>query len=239
MYATDHTNHEILALLDNEVYGHTRAKKVLINALNRSKIRWHQIHSFGVDPSKAIELKNVFLLGASGSGKTFLIETLTNICDVPFLKFDATQISPAGGKGNLCVDEIIKEIQVHCSHAAQQSKGLYTAAEVMNSVVVMIDEADKLARSFDSSGNWNKQVQSNLLQLIDGKTAISGVTFIFAGAFAETLQNEQKKDASAAIGFSRKKEVEKEKDWDEIITCLLYTSPSPRDLSTSRMPSSA
>ncbi len=30
------------------------------------------------------------------------------------------------------------------------------------------------------------------------------------------------------------------KDWDRISrTCLLYTSPSPRDLSTSRMPSSA
>ena len=27
--------------------------------------------------------------------------------------------------------------------------------------------------------------------------------------------------------------------WNVIITCLLYTSPSPRDLSTSRMPSSA
>ena len=26
---------------------------------------------------------------------------------------------------------------------------------------------------------------------------------------------------------------------DDAITCLLYTSPSPRDLSTSRMPSSA
>ena len=26
---------------------------------------------------------------------------------------------------------------------------------------------------------------------------------------------------------------------EEIYTCLLYTSPSPRDLSTSRMPSSA
>ena len=28
-------------------------------------------------------------------------------------------------------------------------------------------------------------------------------------------------------------------DIDEVSTCLLYTSPSPRDLSTSRMPSSA
>ena len=30
-----------------------------------------------------------------------------------------------------------------------------------------------------------------------------------------------------------------EKYNDEYIVCLLYTSPSPRDLSTSRMPSSA
>ena len=28
-------------------------------------------------------------------------------------------------------------------------------------------------------------------------------------------------------------------NFTEIYTCLLYTSPSPRDLSTSRMPSSA
>ena len=28
-------------------------------------------------------------------------------------------------------------------------------------------------------------------------------------------------------------------DWDDKGICLLYTSPSPRDLSTSRMPSSA
>ena len=30
-----------------------------------------------------------------------------------------------------------------------------------------------------------------------------------------------------------------QKEWDKFINCLLYTSPSPRDLSTSRMPSSA
>ena len=31
----------------------------------------------------------------------------------------------------------------------------------------------------------------------------------------------------------------KKADMGDVITCLLYTSPSPRDLSTSRMPSSA
>ena len=33
--------------------------------------------------------------------------------------------------------------------------------------------------------------------------------------------------------------VEDHPNWDQYRICLLYTSPSPRDLSTSRMPSSA
>ena len=41
----------------------------------------------------------------------------------------------------------------------------------------------------------------------------------------------QMKKALAAIGDPRENTV--------FISCLLYTSPSPRDLSTSRMPSSA
>ena len=39
------------------------------------------------------------------------------------------------------------------------------------------------------------------------------------------------------ITFRTKKELKAYYDW--ITCCLLYTSPSPRDLSTSRMPSSA
>ena len=38
--------------------------------------------------------------------------------------------------------------------------------------------------------------------------------------------------------FARKRGEDEEK-WGVIGFCLLYTSPSPRDLSTSRMPSSA
>ena len=44
----------------------------------------------------------------------------------------------------------------------------------------------------------------------------------------------------AKLIFSRKAEKTPKRDaeWEAYI-CLLYTSPSPRDLSTSRMPSSA
>lgn len=217
MYASKHSNYEVLSLLDEKVYGHQQAKKVLINAVNRSKIRWQQIHNLGMKPNEAVPLKNVLLLGKSGTGKSWLVENLAEICDIPFIKFDATQITPAGGKGTLNVDEIIKEIQVHCAHIAAQSMGTYSVYEVMHSMVCLIDEADKLARSYDSSGNWNKQVQSNLLQLIDGKTEITGVTFVFAGAFADTIDAEEKKDKTTGIGFGNTSKEAKEKDWDDII----------------------
>ena len=46
---------------------------------------------------------------------------------------------------------------------------------------------------------------------------------------------EQQEQEAAKLRREEEKEEEKEKKK----TCLLYTSPSPRDLSTSRMPSSA
>ena len=46
--------------------------------------------------------------------------------------------------------------------------------------------------------------------------------------------------AKALLGLSDKpKEVDTYVDQLSNVACLLYTSPSPRDLSTSRMPSSA
>eukprot|EP00831_Metopus_contortus_P055307 TRINITY_DN46733_c0_g1_i1.p2 TRINITY_DN46733_c0_g1~~TRINITY_DN46733_c0_g1_i1.p2 ORF type:complete len:137 (+),score=45.77 TRINITY_DN46733_c0_g1_i1:28-438(+) len=66
---------------------------------------------------------------------------------------------------------------------------------------------------------------------------------------SHTLSNEEKflektedpagysqEEDKLPIAFSKKKY---HKKLDCFITCLLYTSPSPRDLSTSRMPSSA
>ena len=47
--------------------------------------------------------------------------------------------------------------------------------------------------------------------------------------------------AATSIGYSAVSlvEVQDVYMWTDNNTCLLYTSPSPRDLSTSRMPSSA
>ena len=55
-------------------------------------------------------------------------------------------------------------------------------------------------------------------------------------------KNKKKVSKSVAVKdqqLGKKKETAREKMIGQSIGCLLYTSPSPRDLSTSRMPSSA
>lgn len=217
MYGSIYSNHELLAELDKRVYGHTEAKRVLINAINRGKIRWHQEFSLGLKEEDLVGNKNVLLIGQSGNGKTFLIENICELCDVPFIRFDATQIKPSGSGDGLTIKQIIKEIQQHSAWLANLSHGQFTATEIMKQTVVFIDEICKLALSSDSSGNWNKNVQANLLQLIDGKTEIQGVTFLFAGAFADMLK-QHKFVESKHIGFSKKPEEEKiETQWDDEI----------------------
>lgn len=216
MYGTSYSNPELLEMLNKRVYGHTEAKRVLINAINRGKIRWHQEFSLGLPREELIDNKNVMLIAQSGNGKTFLIENICELCDVPFLRFDATQIKPSGASG-LTVKKIIKQIQQHCAWLSQLSGGHYTAIEVMKQTVVFIDEICKLALSADSSGNWNKNVQANLLQLIDGKTEIQGVTWLFAGAFADMLKEHKAVD-DKYMGFGKKQEQEKQDvHWDDEI----------------------
>ena len=59
----------------------------------------------------------------------------------------------------------------------------------------------------------------------EGSLTVRGKTLIVSSKAASRLNAAIKKSAAVSI-----------EAW---ITCLLYTSPSPRDLSTSRMPSSA
>ena len=55
----------------------------------------------------------------------------------------------------------------------------------------------------------------------------------------EDVSHEEQKNRAYQIIFKRKFDQELQSTLIELRACLLYTSPSPRDLSTSRMPSSA
>ena len=75
---------------------------------------------------------------------------------------------------------------------------------------------------------------------IDDITSLADLQEMRNKIFAEMQELRTKySERSAGEGQPGKWEGDEEKRWGEVNACLLYTSPSPRDLSTSRMPSSA
>ena len=76
----------------------------------------------------------------------------------------------------------------------------------------------------DDVGTGNLYLRSGTL-LIQNLAGSKTSAVFNSGAGQELYHNDSKKFETTATGAT--------------VTCLLYTSPSPRDLSTSRMPSSA
>ena len=199
-------NWEILEEFDSRVEGHTEAKKALINLVNRSKIRHHQRFIQQLHKDYLIDPANCLLIGGSGTGKTFLVETLQDIVPFPLIKIDATKLNPTGaGDGGIKSADLVNLIINNAKILAAQGRGYYHSEEgVIDQTVVFIDEIDKLANAWESSGKWNQQVQANFLTLFENRGRFAGVSFIFAGAFSgiENVKLTSKVNSSNGIGFN-------------------------------------
>lgn len=181
------SNKDIFNELSKKVIGHDHAKKVLINIINRSKLRYYQ--RWG-DPTgmphedEILQLSNCLLIGDSGTGKTYLVETLSKIMEFPYLKIDATELNPTGASEGIKKKDLIRKITRKAEEMMELNPRKYFSLDgTLDQTVVFIDEIDKLAGEF-STGKWNAHVQSNFLTLFENKDeGLEGVTFIFAGAF--------------------------------------------------------
>ena len=192
-------NAEILECLDHYVFGHTEAKKALITMLSRSTMRSYQKYIKGVEDQYLLSPMKVLLVGASGTGKTFLLETLQSIVHFPLIRADATNLTPSGASGGLKADDLQKQIIKNAAKCCADFPFSYPSIDsAIDRTVVFIDEIDKLGTSFESSGNWNKHVQSNFLTTFDNKVELSGVSFVFAGAFGGITEPTKPK----SLGFT-------------------------------------